>query len=383
MISIGIIGFGSRMTGLANALYALHEDVCITCVADPNKEDAQKRLADCKLPCDGARFYSDADELLANERPDAIVLATRCDTHAHLADKVIRKGIPLLLEKPVATDEEGYKILMDAARVATAPVFISFPLRFASIALVAKEIVDSGKLGPIASVWSACNVNYARGYYKKWYRDADITGGMFLQKATHDLDLIFYLLGAKPVSLCAMESRNVMGGDMPAGISCDDCPKYRTCPESSWTLETVYGEPPQPHACSFGEDIKLQDSGSVSLMLDNGVQVSYSQCFVARKSANRRMTRIIGLKGTLEFDFATDKATFYDHTSSRIERYEYSETGNHGGGDEGLWRQFLQVLRGETNDYPTLRDGIISGHTCLLAQQYAKKAPYFDCSIDI
>ncbi len=383
MISLGIIGFGSRMSGLATALYALEEDVTIICVADPDIQNAEKRLADSKLPCDGVRFYQSADELLAAEKPDAIILATRCDTHARLADKVIRAGIPLLLEKPVATDDEGYKILSEAARVATAPVFISFPLRFASISVIAKEIVDSGKLGPIASVWSACNVNYARGYYKKWYRDADITGGMFLQKATHDLDLIFYLLGAKPVSLCAMESRNVMGGSMPAGLSCDNCEKRRTCPESAWTLETVYGEPPQPHACSFGEDIKLQDSGSVSLMLDNGVLVSYSQCFVARKSANRRMTRIIGLKGTLEFDFATDKVTFYDHTSPRIDRYEYSETANHGGGDVGLMRQFLRVLRGENVDYPSLKDGIISGHTCLLAQQYAKKAPYYDCTMDI
>lgn len=377
-LSIGVIGLGNRMRGVLGTLNARGEDAHVTCVADPDPQ-ARERLQESGIPWDGARFYPDVEELLKNERPDGLMIGTRCNLHAQLAARVMERGVPLFLEKPVFMNEAGYQALRAARECQRAPVVVSFPLRMTALALAARDIVRQGTLGPISQVIGQTTVNYARGYYKKWYRDGAITGGMFLQKATHDLDLIFYLTDTKPLSLCAMESRAVFGGEMPAGISCDQCEKRKTCPESDWALAHVSHEPAQPLTCSFGRDVTIQDAGSVLVRLSNGAHAAYAQCFAARKQANRRATRIVGLKATLDLDFATGRVQVFHHEVDRVDTYAFGTGGGHFGGDDGLMAAFTRVLRGEEGEYPTLDDGITSALTCLRAQQFAERGNFLNC----
>ena len=378
--SVGVIGLGNRLSGVLTTLNQRDEGVTVSCVADPDLVGARERLARSGMPCEGVRFYADADEMLEKERPDGLMIGTRCNLHAQRADKVLGRGTPLFLEKPVCMNEEGLALLLNAQKRQNAPVMVSFPLRVTHLGRIAKDIIDRGVLGPIAQVLGQTTVNYGRGYYKKWYRDGSITGGMFLQKATHDLDLIFYLTGANPVALCAMETRAVMGGDMPAGVTCDRCEKRRTCPESDWSLAHCSHEAAQPLNCSFGADVTIADAGSVLIQLDNGAHVCYGQCFVARKDANRRSTRIVGQFATLDLDFATDTVKVYHHDRPQVDTYTVTDKGSHSGGDDGLMERFAKLLRGEACDYPTLEDGVRSARTCLRAQQFAQQARFMDCT---
>lgn len=377
-LSIGVIGMGNRLQGVLSTLNSLDLDVKVSCIADPDPA-ALDRLAASGIPHEGVRYYKDADELLEKETPDGMMVGTRCNLHAQMAVKVIEKGLPMFLEKPVFMDEDGYRMLKEAKKKQKAPIVVSFPLRLTALAQAAKEVIDQGTLGPIAQVAAINTVNYARGYFKKWYRDGSITGGMFLQKATHDLDLIFYLTGAKPLQLCAMESKAVMGGDMPAGISCPDCEKRYTCPESDWSLEHQSYEPAQPLTCSFGSDVTITDASSTLIMLDNGAHASYAQCFVARKQAGRRCTRIVGYKATLELDFPSSKVTVYHHGVNRVDEYKIGEMPGHSGGDAGLMKAFVKLMKGENCEHPDLEDGIISALTCLRAEQSADQQKFMDC----
>ena len=65
--------------------------------------------------------------------------------------------------------------------------------------------------------------------YTHLYRDPAQTGGLFLQKATHDVDYLCFLTGERPVSVCAATAKLYYRGDRPAGLRCPDCPDYRTC----------------------------------------------------------------------------------------------------------------------------------------------------------
>ena len=73
---------------------------------------------------------------------------------------------------------------------------------------------------------------YGSGYYHGWMRDESQTGGLWLQKTTHDFDYINSLVRQRPVRITAMESKTVFRGDMPAGLHCVDCPRQEECPES-------------------------------------------------------------------------------------------------------------------------------------------------------
>src|SRR5438045_2774069 len=82
----------------------------------------------------------------------------------------------------------------------------------------------SGALGTVEQVQAVNNVPfYAGGYYHGWMRDDEETGGLWLQKATHDFDYINALVGQRPVRITAMESKTVFRGEMPAGLHCVDC----------------------------------------------------------------------------------------------------------------------------------------------------------------
>ncbi|MFQ8832885.1 MAG: Gfo/Idh/MocA family oxidoreductase [Ruthenibacterium lactatiformans] len=80
---------------------------------------------------------------------------------------------------------------------------VSFPLRLSSITLEMKRIVDSGVLGRLTMVQAVNNVPYGSVYYHSWYRDPAETGGLFLQKATHDIDYIHFSQASAPFP-CAL-----------------------------------------------------------------------------------------------------------------------------------------------------------------------------------
>ncbi|MEK0313207.1 Gfo/Idh/MocA family oxidoreductase [Cohnella sp. 56] len=76
--------------------------------------------------------------------------------------------------------------------------------------------------GEIEHVQAVDNVPYGSVYFHNWYRDERETGGVFLQKATHDFDCINHLIGLKPVSVCAVKSKQIFKGDKPEGLYCKD-----------------------------------------------------------------------------------------------------------------------------------------------------------------
>ncbi|HML49151.1 MAG TPA: Gfo/Idh/MocA family oxidoreductase, partial [Clostridia bacterium] len=168
---------------------------------------------------------------------DGVMIGTNCDTHARFAELVVDRGLPLFLEKPVfTTAEDSLHIRRLMERRPEAPVVVSFPQRMTHLAQAAKAIIDRGELGEISQIQAVNNVPYARGYFKKWFRAEHITGGLFLQKATHDLDTLRYLTGYTPVMVAAMNTHRILKGDMPRGQTCPDCERYHTCPESTWVL---------------------------------------------------------------------------------------------------------------------------------------------------
>jgi predicted dehydrogenase len=345
-------------------------DCRIAAIADVRPEAARKRLGEPGGP--PPRFYERAQDMLDAETLDAVLIGTRCSLHARMAMEVLPRGIPLFLEKPVATTPADWQRLREAADRASAPVVVSFPLRMAKIVQLAKEIVDSGKLGTVEHVQAVNNVPYGGVYYHSWYRDENETGGLFLQKSTHDFDYLQYLLGGVPARLCAVASKQVFKGDKPAGLRCSQC-EERDCPER---VEGAGDHPDAGDYCCFAEDTGNEDSGSVLLQYESGMHVSYSQNFFARRGAARRGARLLGFKGTLEFDFYTQKLRVDLHHSPRVETYELEASGRHFGGDAALAANFVDVLRGRAEPCASLRDGLLSALICLKAKEAAASFSY-------
>ena len=370
MKNVGVIGLGKRIGRVVgNILWAETDEVKVSAVTDINKEKIEHAVnMRPEMYKDDMRVYSDADKMLENEKLDGVFVGTNCDTHTDFAVKVIEKGIPLFLEKPVSTTMDDLIKLKNAMTEYNPKVMVSFPRRYSGIATLAKEIIDSGKIGTVEQVQAFNDVPYGRVYYHDWFRNDTVTGGMWLQKATHDLDCINYITGMKPVEICAMESKQIFKGDKPVGLTCSNCPEYNTCCESPKLIGKRYADRILGDMCSFAQDTGNHDSGSAIIRYESGMHAVYSQNFFARKKAGRRGARYYGYKGTLEFDWVKAEIKVYMHNTDRVDTYRFEGSeSSHFGGDAIMISDFMDMLEGRGSSI--LKEGIESALMCIKARE--------------
>jgi len=352
----------------------------IRAVADPDTESARRRLA--MVGNAEARVYPSADAMLEDPADyDGILIGTRCHLHTPMAIKVASAGLPLFLEKPVAISLEELGALREAFLGREDEVVVSFPLRHAPLFSKALEVVKSGSLGTINQIQAVNNVPYGGVYFGQWYRNHDQTGGLWLQKATHDFDCINLLAGSRPVGVAAVESRRVYGGEKPHDLRCSACDETQMCPESPQNLARrgddggMYQDSDDrtDHWCAFSREIRNHDAGSALIMYENGIHASYSQNFLSRRSAYRRGATVVGYEATLEFDLAPMELRIIHHRSDKVEQLRVDiEDDGHAGGDLILAESFLDLIKGRARPNASLRDGLLSAAMCLAANESAR-----------
>ncbi|MHA0857123.1 Gfo/Idh/MocA family protein [Paenibacillus sp. CMAA1364] len=367
---IGIAGYGLRLQHLHTMLATMPLDCQVVAIADPRCDQIKMEMT---IGSESITFFDNVDDMLEKMPLDGVMIGTRCDLHTEMALKVLKKNLPLFLEKPVATNYHDLLRLKAGYEASQSQVIVSFPLRQTALVTLAKEIIDSGRIGTVEHVQAVNNVPYGGVYYHSWYRDEQITGGLFLQKATHDFDYINYLIqDNNPISVCAMKSKQIFKGDKPALLKCKECDEKYTCAES-----TIDNEDNGEYCC-FAVDTGNEDSGSALIRYESGMHVSYSQNFFARRGAEKRGARFLGYKGTLEFDLYTSKLSVHMHHEARVETYQLdTNTEGHMGGDAKLLQNFDDIMRGGPSHYP-LEDGLMSALLCIKANESANTNKFCD-----
>jgi len=369
--NIGFLGYGLRARTMMKAFRAIDADLRVAAICDPRADAIKREVADDERFCE-TRYLESAEALLRTSGLDGVFIGTRCSLHTDYAIKVLQSGIPLYLEKPVCIDEAQYSRLKAAAEGKTDCVVVSFPLRVSPLVREMKRIVKSGLLGRLTMVQAVNNVPYGSVYYHSWYRDPAETGGLFLQKATHDMDYIACLTGEVPRDAFARTAKLHFKGEKPAGLHCGECDAYRTCRESSYVVKNILKEEVTGDACCFAVDTGNEDGASAIFTYESGMIASYSQNFVVKKGAARRGCRLIGTDASVEFDFYTGEI--------REDRYDLPQTvthvfradaHSHFGGDEALALEFLGLMEGRTPESDLLA-GLDSAAVCLAARRSAR-----------
>ena len=289
MIRLGVIGMGRRAAHLTAVMQRLDAEVKLAAWADPNPAMARQRLAEVHAAAPEAAEFQSADALLEfSDAFDALLIGSNCNSHAPIAVKCAELRLPLFLEKPVAINQDQLAELATAFAGRDNHVVVSFPLRMTPLFQRVSQIVKSGRLGVINQVQAFNYVPYGGVYFSQWYRDFDLTGGLWLQKATHDFDYLNHLLQSAPTMIAATGSRRVYGGDMAASLRCSECDRTDTCAESPQSI-ALRGDDGgmgfDDHDCAFSSSIRHHDAGSALVRYANGVHTAYSQNFVSRQSA--------------------------------------------------------------------------------------------------
>ena len=374
-LQLGVIGLGRRAASLLTVFSRIHSGLRIGAVADPDRDGARRRLRDAELPERDTAFFTDVDEMLHHAGDlDALLIGTRCNIHTPMAVRAASTGLPLYLEKPVAISHGQIAALRDAYRGREKSVVVSFPMRMTPLFSAVMEVVESGRLGTVNQVQAFNYVPYGGTYYSlPTYREFDVTGGMWLQKATHDFDYVNALLGV-PTAVSAVMTRMAYGGDMPHGLRCSGCDRADTCPESPAGIARRGddgGVGTGDHLCVFGDGIELQDAGAALLSYQSGAHASYTQNFLSRRTAGSRGATITGYRATLSFDWYTETVTVTDHHRDRVDSFRVRATTGHLGGDEALARNFVDLCLGRDDSRTDLAAGLLSAAMCLAARESA------------
>ena len=376
---IAVIGCGGRAAPMLQNLLKLDPNLQLAAIADPDEARVRQRLS--QLDLSGVQFYPDQQPLLAQAGDlDGVMICTRCHLHTPLALEWAPTGVPLFLEKPVSIDYQQLAALKQAYRGREETVVVSFPLRVAPVFVKALQIVRSGRLGTICQIQALTNVTYGGHYFGGHYRIYEETGGLWLQKATHDFDYINLLMGCAPTMIAATATQRIFGGDHPFDLQCSKCDETAACMESPENLErrrdggggmqwdAINPDVHYDHWCAFSKGIRNQDAGSAIVMYENGAHASYSQNFVVRRGAGRRGATIIGYSGTLEFDF-DGNLRVVEHHADVEENLHISESGSHSGGDDPLLTTFLDVVYGRGPSASPLQAGTLSAEMSLASRQ--------------
>ncbi len=381
-LKIGIIGYGVRARAVFVLIYGINKGkkVELTAVCDPADEQGLRdRFAADNIDLTNTKFYADdVDKMLEENQFDGIIIGTRCNLHSELAAKVLKKRIPLFLEKPVSTTMEEWELLKKAYDENKTEVVVSFPLRLTELVKEVKTAIKAHEIGPIQHVAAFNYVTYGGDYYHNWYKDESITGGLFLQKSTHDFDYINYIVEQKPVQICAMNSKQIMKGNKPAGLKCEDCPEQYTCKEGPHMTRAMGDYVHGPYCC-YSEDVGNEDSGTAIVRYESGMHMVYTQNFFVRnKHAAKRGAIFSGEGGTVEFDWATSEIKVRKNYTPHDCVYKIETVGNHGGGDMKLADNFYDVMMGTDVSHTPLEEGLSSAYLCLKAKESAETGKFAD-----
>lgn len=157
-------------------------------------EKAPEQLRRIGREFKGARLCRDVEELPSET--DAAIVAVPNALHAPITVSLLRRGIHVLCEKPMATSLESCREMIQASRETGALLMIGHHKRFVPSVRKAKDLLDEGRLGPIRSV--TCSMGLVRTWRtcSNFHLDRSLAGGgVLIDNGVHLIDLVLWLAG--------------------------------------------------------------------------------------------------------------------------------------------------------------------------------------------
>ena len=351
-IGVGVIGLGGRGRYFAR-VWGEHPQcrVVACCDRDPAVLAAAKGIVDD----DAMAYYEDMREMFADDRVDAVVVATHDRHHAECGIAALEAGKHVFLEKPMAQTVEDCDALIRAWEGAGGVFMVGLELRYCSLCQAMREILDRGDIGDVKLGYAIDNVSVGGSYYYHGpRRKVDYTISLQLEKGTHTLDLMNWFIGSDPVRVYSEGGLDVFGGDAPDALRCKDCDEKDTCPYSVSERGVMmdYGDSKiLTDGCVYAREVDVDDNSVTSVRYANGAKMTYVECHFT-PDYNRHFT-LIGTKGRME-GFYNNEQEFkieltYRHSDRKDTVIPSKMPGGHGGGDPAIQREFISyVLKGET-----------------------------------
>lgn len=204
---IGIKGKGKLHARLAHQ----NEKVELTSLVDIDKETLDKGIKEF-----GVRGFTDYREMLNSGNVDAVSIATPHYLNGIIGQECLKAGIHVFIEKPFAIRISEGMAMLDTSRAKNLKICVGFQYRTYRSSRAIKDLISEGAIGRVNRVlwtWGEFRPEsyYTRDNWRHTYRHAG--GGVLMNQASHDLDLICWMIG-KPVQVSALVGNQIHRGEI-------------------------------------------------------------------------------------------------------------------------------------------------------------------------
>jgi predicted dehydrogenase len=259
-INWGIIGCGDVTEIKSGPAF---EKVAGSHLAAVMRRDAAK-AADYAQRHNVAKWYDNAEVLMADPEINAIYIATPPSSHLPYALTAIEKGFNVYVEKPVTRNAAEAKQMADAVKNSNCKLTVAHYRRALPMFLHIKKLLDDQVIGDIRTVqirmWQARKPKLVADVETNWRVQPELSGGgYFHDLAPHQLDLMLFYFGE---------------------------PEHY----SGFSLNQSHATPADDHVCG-------------QILFKNKVVVNGSWCFNVAESETTDTCEIIGTNGKITFPF--------------------------------------------------------------------------------
>ncbi|MHA1278231.1 MAG: Gfo/Idh/MocA family oxidoreductase [Candidatus Helarchaeota archaeon] len=231
-----VIGAGSRGRDAYGAYSAKNGDkIRIVGVAEPVEERRRRFMEIHQIPEE--QSFDSWEEILARPKfADAAIITTQDDMHTQPAIQAMELGYDILLEKPMSNKLAECVDLVKKSEQMSKHLQICHVLRYTKFYSTVYDVIHSGRIGDLINIECKENVSYwhfAHSYVRGLWRNSKASSPLILAKCCHDLDLLYWMVGALPKKISAFGKLTHYRAEMAppdAPDRClDGCPHAETC----------------------------------------------------------------------------------------------------------------------------------------------------------
>lgn len=313
--------------------------------------------------CGGIAVYDDFDRMIADVKPDVVIVASTDYTHHTYIVEALRAGCDVISEKPMTIDEDKCRQILQAEQESGKKVTVTFNLRFAPYFAKVKELLLEDAIGEVYHIDLEWFLDRRHGadYFRRWHAEMKNSGGLLVHKSTHHFDIINWWMNSRPVEVHAFGTRRVYGDDRQEhGARCltchlkDDCEYYMDIEQDPF-IQKYYQQAEDEDGyirdrCLFDSRVDIYDNMSVNVRYDNEAMLTYS--LIAYSPYEGWRAAINGSKGRIEVSNIYSNADMKQEEGSKIHIYRPGGSAEvvevnisaegHGGGDAKLRRALFE-----------------------------------------
>ncbi len=212
MMKFAVIGCGAiSKQHIAAALNTGLEIVALCDIVDTGIPALLEMIPEAQR--ERVKVYRDYKDMLPEQRPDLVAIATGSGVKTRIALDCIGVGANLIIEKPIALSLADADAIIAAAKERNVKVCVCHQNRLNPAVQAIKAAVDAGRFGRMLHGSARVYWNRDKAYYDaaKWRGTWRSDGGTLMNQCIHNIDILRWLMGGEVAQVFAYTDRQTHG----------------------------------------------------------------------------------------------------------------------------------------------------------------------------